>query len=229
MTRLSANARPFTKTATYAHQARPRVSFGGITACRRFQVTPEERSARLWAWHKGGAEGVPARRSGRRIWSLITPPYPSKIKPQDAAAAAPFEVPPEPMPVDLHKRLTWRGTQDTLVRQKTKAYELNLRKHKYWSEGDEILAEIYSKVTALEQVTSPGTVEAQEVAGAKGTKQQQAAAAAKAKRNAKKLARENREASSLASEAAAVYRVATEIYSNVITHQEDDGCDKLYD
>ena len=124
MTRLSANARPFAKTATYAHQARFRVSFGGITACRRFQVTPEERSARLWAWHKGGAEGVSHHQRRHLTKPLLTcPNYPSKIKPQDATAAAPFEVPPEPMPADLHKRVTWRETQDTLVRQKTEAYD----------------------------------------------------------------------------------------------------------
>jgi len=116
MTRLSANALPFAKTATYAHQARPRVSFGGITACRRFQITPEERSVRLWAWNKGGAEGVTLNPSSKSFTPRV---YPSKIKPQDTAAAAPYEVPPEPIPADLHKRVIWRETQDTLTRQKT--------------------------------------------------------------------------------------------------------------
>ena len=116
MTRLSANALPFAKTATYAHQARPRVSFGGITACRRFQITPEERSVRLWAWDRGGAEGVTLQPHTKPFTPKT---YPSKIKPQDTAAAAPYEVPPEPIPADLHKRVIWRETQDTLTRQKT--------------------------------------------------------------------------------------------------------------
>ena len=150
MTRLSANALPFAKTATYAHQARPRVSFGGITACRRFQITPEERSVRLWAWNRGGAEGVTRITHSKPINSK----YPSKIKPQDATAAAPFEVPPEPMPADLHKRVTWRETQDTLVRQKTNAYELT-RSITRIDEGDEILAEIYSKVITHQEEPTP--------------------------------------------------------------------------
>ena len=122
MTRLSANALPFTKTTTTTHQVRPRVFFCGITSCRRFQVTPEERSARLWAWHKGGAEGVSHHQPRHLTQPFTSTPYPSKIKSQDAAAAAPFGVPPEPIPDDLHNRVTWRETQDTLVRQKTEAY-----------------------------------------------------------------------------------------------------------
>ena len=91
MTRLSANASPFAKTATYAHQVRNRVSFGGITACRRFQITPDERSVRFWAWDKGGDEGVSVVSSKMGLSS-----FPSKIKAIDPTAAAPFEVPPEP-------------------------------------------------------------------------------------------------------------------------------------
>ena len=152
MTRLSANALPFAKTATYAHQARPRVSFGGITACRRFQITPEERSCRMWAWNRGGVEGVTRITHSKPINSKS---YPSKIKPKDATAAAPYEVPPEPIPADLHKRVIWRETQDTLVRQKTNAYGLNLSNTDL-VEGDEILAEIYSKViTHQEEPTTP--------------------------------------------------------------------------
>ena len=128
MTRLSANARdflplPVSERLAYPHLNRPRVSFGGITACRRFQITPEERSSRLWAWDRGGAEGATLQ---PHTQPFTSPSYPSKIKPQDVAAAAPFEVPPEPIPADLHNRVTWRVTQDTLVRQKTNAYELNL-------------------------------------------------------------------------------------------------------
>jgi len=115
MTRLSANAHPFSKTATYAHEARTRVSFGGITACRRFHITPEERSVRMWAWDKGGDEGMTLQPQTK---SITYQSYTSKIKAQDSTSAAPFEVPPEPMPTDLHKRVTWRETQDMLTRQK---------------------------------------------------------------------------------------------------------------
>ena len=113
MTRLSAAARPFlplpvNERLLDPHLCRPRVSFGGITACRRFQVTPEERSVRLWAWDKGGAEGVTLQPHTKPFTPKT---YPSKIKPKDAVAAAPFDVPPEPIPADLHKRVTWRETQ----------------------------------------------------------------------------------------------------------------------
>ena len=125
MTRLSANARtflplPVSERLAYPHLARPRVSFGGITACRRFPITREERSCRMWAWNRGGAEGETPIDHNKPINSK---PYPSKIKPKDSTAAAPFEVPPEPepepIPTDLHKRVIWRETQATLVRQKT--------------------------------------------------------------------------------------------------------------
>lgn len=56
--RLSVEALPFSKTASYYHETKSRVKFSDIVDVRNFTITPQERSDRAWNWKEGGEEGV---------------------------------------------------------------------------------------------------------------------------------------------------------------------------
>ena len=140
MTRLSVNANPFAVTATYSHQIRPRVNFGGVTAARYFEITPEERSVRSWAWDRGGMGGESKHKNS----GPYKPVFPkTKIQLASPQEATPFVIPSEPMPANLTDRVAWRNRHTNLVRQKTHTQESNT------DELDGLLREIYAHVSTL--------------------------------------------------------------------------------
>ena len=114
MTRLSVNARPFAKTASYAHQTRRRVSFLGVTAARSLEITREGREKRLWSWSANGPEGRTLHTKQYEPRKPI-----SKIKEKNPVEAVPFAPPPFPLPDELNSRLEWRKSQNNLARQTT--------------------------------------------------------------------------------------------------------------
>jgi len=140
MTRLSANASPFARTATYSHQIRPRVNFGGVTAARYFDITPEERSVRFWAWDRGGMGGE-SKHKNSRPYKPVVPK--TKIQLASPEEATPFVIPSEPMPENLKDRVSWRNTHTNLVRQKTNKPEYDN------DEFNGILREIYALSSTL--------------------------------------------------------------------------------
>ena len=140
MTRLSVSAKPFALTATYSHQIRPRVNFGGVTAARYFEITPEERSVRYWAWNRGGMGGESNHKNSGPYKPVVPK---TKIQLASPEEATPFVIPSEPMPANLTDRVSWRNTQTNLVRQKTNKPESDT------DEFNGILREIYAHASTL--------------------------------------------------------------------------------